>query len=129
MSNSPAYALAKYLDSLSLGKFAETLFVSHEPNSPDVCVSLYDTGSFRQDEGMTGLAFPSVQIRIRGDKNGYLKAYDKADAVKKALLAIRPGTYSGQRIGGCHHISGPMLIGYDESRRPIVTVNVRVLHG
>lgn len=96
--------------------------VSREPASPDTCITLYDAGGFPPNPQWK-INYPSVQVRVRGAKNGYSDAYDKAEACMNALLGL-----PSQDIGDTRYVSVAMkgfinAIGYDEDNRPILTIN------
>lgn len=125
--NAPSIDIKDYLVSAGIGSFAATdgwaIYVSREPVSPDTCITLYDTGGFEPHYG--GYAEnPTVQIRVRGAPNGYPAAYNKINEIKKLLLS---GSFVVNNTKYLAWLAGDIvLIGYDESSRPIFTLNLRL---
>ena len=86
------------VDSLSLmsdptGNGSWPLFVAHEPDSPDNCGTIYDTGGINEPKQMSnGLVTThhGLQIRMRGLV--YDTAWSKLNAIVVALNAVSNST-------------------------------------
>lgn len=113
-----------------VGTFAATsgwaIYISREPSEPDTCITIYDTGGPGANPKWL-IEEPSIQVRVRGAKLGYLAAYQKADAVKQALLGR-----AKQTVNSTVYVSFTMLseiahIGYDENSRPLFTINFNII--
>lgn len=101
------------------------IYRGKEPLSPDTTITLYDYGGpvnpkWRQDE-------VRVQARIRGNKNGYDEAWQKAKDVSKCLVGIPKQTINGTVYVGIWVVSDVTFSRYDDNDRPIFTVNFRVI--
>ena len=108
-----------------VGAFGTDLFISLMPETPDACVSIYDTG------GMDPILnyvydYPTVQVRIRGAIFGYQNAWDKAKEVKDALHGLTNETWNSTRYIQIGCVGDIMFIHYDDNNRPTLTVNFLV---
>lgn len=126
---STATDLAQYLADKGYGTIGDDLSVSFLPDQPDKCVAVIDSGSWREFEGQTDLENPTIQILLRGDQNGFLALYALAEDIRSELIALGKVTESinGTFYGGVWQMSGPIFVGYDESKRPMYSINFRVM--
>lgn len=82
----------------SIGTFASTsawgIFINTEPDLPDSCITLYDTGGPAPEEcfsrSINPLLRPSIQVRVRGTT--YLATFAKMKAIINVLRRIGPWT-------------------------------------
>jgi hypothetical protein len=123
--------VAQWLDQLGLGDYLPntvggSIFLLQAPQTPDVCIAVAPYTSVEDDQGLPydKLRF---QFRIRGQKgdktSGYRLAKQVFDAVKGHGSTYLPaGTWMLQ----CLALSGPALMGFDESGRDEYTVNVEI---
>lgn len=115
-----------------VGTFAATsgwaIYISREPSSPDEVVTLYDSGGPEPDYLMDGtdIGRPNMQARIRGAPGGYLDAWAKAKEVVDALSRLSPQTINGTWYAGVWQQTAITALQYDDSNRPILTVNFRI---
>jgi hypothetical protein len=118
------------LSTAGVGTVASTsgwsLQVSREPAVPDSVVTIYDTGGFESNAKWL-LDNPTVQVRVRGNVNAYPAAYAKAQEVKDILLGIQPQTRNGTDYIGIWQTSDILFLQYDESNRPILVSNWRIV--
>lgn len=128
---SPAMDLKDVLVTASIGTFAGTsesawnIYIGFEPISPPKTITIYDTGGDDPNAAYL-LDFPTIQIRVRGPKDGYQETYSKAWDVKEALLGIDPFTTTdGTRYDGVWAVGDLIYIGLNEDR-PIFVVNFRI---
>jgi hypothetical protein len=104
-------------------------YVGWEPDGdgvPDYVVTLYNSGG-RSPNPKFLIDFPSVQVRVRGGKNGYTTSRAKAEAIKNYLLGL-----PSQTIGTVRWVSVGMDgdiadIGFDKKQRPLHTINFRMI--
>lgn len=96
--------------------------VSLEPASPDTAITLYDNGGAAPHPNFT-LDELDVQVRVRGDGFGYQAGYDKVQEVRQTLLGIPAQTVNGTDYRGIIMRGDINFIEYDESDRPIWTMN------
>lgn len=101
------------------------LFTNIMPETPDACVSVYDSGGDPPEPSFT-YKYPTVQVRIRGDKGDQSPAYAQAEACQDALNGTENYTINSTRYIGIWGVGDIMFIGYDDNNRPIFTVNFRI---
>jgi len=129
--NSAAIDIKDMLDSTSsgagIGVFGTTLFVSREPTTPDFCMTIYDTGGEAPEEDKT-LEFenPSIMIRVRGSRGGYVAAMSKAFEIQTELHGKTNSSWNGTRYIWIFAKQSPYLIEYDDNDRPIIVQNYRI---
>lgn len=108
--------------------YATNLFVNLEPDRGgvlDKVVTIYDTGGAEPDTERT-LEYPTVMIRGRGDIGNYGGIYTLLESIKNELHGTANKTINGARYIGIWLTSDIFFIGYDEKKRPIVTINLRI---
>lgn len=98
------------------------LEVSREPDAPDLCITLYDTGGADPNPAIK-IDWPSLMIRVRGAAGAYAAAYAKAQAIKAALLGLPAQTINGVQYAGLWMRGDINPMGYDQSNRPSFTMN------
>jgi len=108
--------------SVGIGTFATDLFISKEPDSPDACVTIFDTGG-QDPEAHHTYDYPTVQVKIRGDKQGYAAAFAKAQEVKEALHGLTNETWNSTRYIQIMCEGDIIFVGYDGKQRPELTIN------
>lgn len=104
--------------------FGTDLFISFEPDSPDAVVTLYDSGGWAPDAH--DYQKPTIMARVRGPKGGYATGYATARAVVDALHERNNETWNGTRYIGIWQEGDVLFLEYDDSRRPVFSVNFRV---
>jgi hypothetical protein len=80
------------------------------------------------DEGMGDCAwrFPTVQVRVRGDRLDSDAAEAKAQEIYDALHGQLGVTMGEVEYAGVHALSEPLFIGFDEKGRPEFTFSVQM---
>ena len=73
-----AKQLAEHLGEQGIGIVGQDLFYSFLPDSPDACISIFDTGGWPKDPDLPRKDV-TFQFRIRG------ATYDEAQALAKKL--------------------------------------------
>lgn len=105
-------------------EFGVNLFVGIAPKSPDAVVVVLDTGGFDPDAA-TDYKRPTIQVLVRGAKNGYQAAYVLAQAVVTSLHALSNKSQGDSRYSAWQE--GDIIsVGNDENDRPILTTNFRL---
>ena len=110
------------------------LWLGQLPDStviPDRAVAILETGGYAP-EARAELDRPTFQVLTRGAavtavSTAYEEARTKAEAVKTALHALAPGTYSGRHYGGVWAEQDPIHLGLDDSDRPLFSQNFRAM--
>jgi len=105
--------------------FGTNLFIGMEPETPDECVTIYDTGGFDPSAAMS-YDYPTIQVRVRGNPGEYTEAYDLIASIKDFLHGKTNITTGGTRYIAVWGMGDIITLGYDESRRPLLTMNFRI---
>lgn len=127
MSSSPAdVASAMISTSIVDGSTGWPLKIGHIPSSPDQVVVFTDTGGMNPNPAWR-LDYPTFQALVRGAKGEYGVAYDKARAVRDALLGIDSVTIGSDRWVSITCLGDIGMAGYDENERPMLSVNFRAI--
>ena len=131
--NSTAVDIAAYMEADSSGEslvgltFATDLFVGKEPNSPDNCVTIFDTPGYPPQ--LTFLKgeryeYPSIQIRVRN--RGYVAGFAMAESIKELLHGYGQVTINGTFYSLIQCTGGPTLLDWDEKERARFILNFNV---
>ncbi len=122
----PAEGIKDLLVAAGVGTFAATtgwgIFIGREPGEIDSIITIYHTGG-RDPNSKWLLDFPSIQVKIRGDRAGYQAAHAKAIDVRDALLGLPGQDINGDRWDLVVALGGVNNLGFDEKNRPMFTVN------
>jgi len=114
--------------SSSLGlTFATDLFIGKEPDNPDSCVTLFDTGEFPPQLTSTkgeNYYYPTVQIRVRN--NVYLTGYNLISDIRDVLHALNHETWNNTIYELIECASGPEFLDWDENDRARFVVNFNI---
>lgn len=73
------------------------------------------------------LDFPSVQVRVRGNKEDYAGVHTKAQAIKDALLGIDSVTVGGDRWVSVTMPADMVDLGRDSMERPEFALNFNLI--
>lgn len=122
--NSPAVDIKDMLVAAGLGAFGITLHVASMPDTPDLCIAVYDiaglSAELNYDWGR-----PAVQVQVRGKAGVYTDAYNKLKAISDLLHGKQETRGSSiykliQQEGDISHVST------DELRRPLLTTRFQI---
>jgi len=126
-------AIGSVLASASIGTQGTDLFLSRSPESPDSCVTVYESGAGYSiyTQGTTGAALQvtNIQVIARGALEDYVGARTKITDVITAMEAIKETTASGIRLLRAEQLGRPIPLGYDGNDRPRISMNFTVTHG
>ena len=126
---SPAFDLATKLQTLGFGTIAAesgvSIAVSTEPDAPDECITVYDTGGAGPDTHEMDLLRPTIQVRVRA--RTYAAGYARMRAIQIALIAILSETLDTYKFIMVQPISDILAIGRDENDRFHLTSNYQLL--
>ncbi len=130
MSNSPAFdaaALCITAGVLAASGSTWPAKVGRLTTSPDAQAAFIDTPGQRPNPKYL-LDFPTFQVLVRGAPDGYDTAYAKGKAIKDALLGMNATTLgTGDRWDGVTMLSDLAFLAYDETSRPLFSLNFRVI--
>lgn len=92
-------ALGTYLASQGQGTLATDIFLARAPDTPDACVTLYESAGSGPDHtfgaGVYAIDHQRIRVVCRAARNDYPAARTKAVAVRAILGAVRDTTLSG----------------------------------
>jgi len=122
-------ALGAYIDTnrgdLTLGT---NLFLSKMPDTPDVCVCIYEYQGTTpmMTFGSTAIQMdrPSVQISVRAGRDDYATARDLAQALRTLVAGIVNVTSSNVLIIRCEPTGSFYPLSVDQLERPRVVFNL-----
>jgi hypothetical protein len=109
--------------SLSL-TFPTNLFIGKEPDTPDTCVTIFDTGEFPAMLTMIkgeNYFYPTIQIMVRD--NGYTAGYTLISNIRDALHGVSHETRNNAVYEVIYCVSGPQLLDYDSHNRARFVAN------
>lgn len=121
-------ALADRLQTASVATPGVNLFIGLMPNSPDVCVALYEYAGEQPLEVMVDnaatLERPSVQVMVRATRNDYPTARQLIEDVRDTLTAITNEEISGVTFLRVNQNSSINAVGTDDNDRPLFTLSL-----
>lgn len=121
-------ALADRLQTASVATPGANLFIGLMPNSPDVCVALYEYAGEQPLEVMVDntatLERPSVQVMARATRNDYPTARQLIEDVRDTLTAITNEEISGVTFLRVNQNSSINAVGTDDNDRPLFTLSL-----
>lgn len=122
-----AVGISDVLVAAGVGTFGATvgwgIFIHQEPPSPpDTAITIYETGGTDPNPKWL-LDFPSVQVRVRGAKGGYVAAKAKATDVLNALLGLPSQTINSDVWVAVNQVGGINSLGQDDKDRPLFSLN------
>jgi hypothetical protein len=117
-------ALGAYLSAQGQGTVATNIFLSRAPDTPDACVTLYESAGSGPDHvfGSSIYAIDHQRIRLicRAARNDYPSARAKAVACRAVLGAIRNTTLSNVPILSVLATSEVYPLSRDGDDRPLI---------
>lgn len=123
-------ALGDYLHGKEGLTQGTNLFLAKMPDSPDVCVTLYEYEGMVPKESFGGnpydIDMPRVQVVVRASRDDYPTARDKAKAVRDLLADLTDITISNTRILRVASTGGTFPLGLDDKDRPRISLNFQV---
>lgn len=103
--------------------FSDTLFIGREPDKPDNCVTIFDSGAYAPWMGLTevGYEYPTIQIRVRN--RSYQDGWNLINDIKNALHGRNHETWNSTLYTVIQCSSGPALLDYDDYNRVRFIIN------
>lgn len=122
---SPSLIIATHIcDEIQDCVLGSNVFVGHEPESPDDCVTLYDYGNEMQSPVLAD-DWARVQVRVRD--LSYEQGYLKSQEISLLLNATLGFEVSNEKISGIWQLSSIIALAKDKLKRNIFVVNYRAL--
>lgn len=124
--SSPAEEVRDYLDAAAVsgGATGWRASTGRMTESEDQQIVVTETPGLPAEAGDSDMAYPSLQVRVRGAPKDVASVRAKSEEVFDTLHAAR-GTIGGKVWAGILHESGPFLVEYDSKDRPVFAVNFR----
>ena len=104
-------------------EFGKDLFIGQEPEEPDNCLTIYDTGGGEQN---AKLALDESTIQIRARHHMYMNAYEWLEDMRILLEGRAGQVIAGAKYIGYWAMSAPMFIERDMKHRALWTINFRI---
>lgn len=104
-------------------KLGKNLFIGHEPESPQNCVTLYDTGGLEQNPK---LAYDNLFVQIRSRNKNYGQGYNLLDTIRRHIEGGIEQVVNGSNYLGFYTETAIAFLERDVNARSIFTVNMRV---
>lgn len=128
--NNPTVGTKNLLVAAGVGTYGATsgwgIFLGKLPTAPDTAIAITSSSGSPSNPKYL-IDYPSVQVLVRGAKNGYEAAYDKALAVQNALLGLPSQTVNGDLWVQVNQIGSIAEMGFDDNNRPLVSVNFALI--
>jgi hypothetical protein len=122
-------AVGTYIDNNSVTLTLGTnLFLAKMPDTPDVCVCVYEYEGFAPIETFGATAFevnrPSVQIAVRAGRDDYPAARDLADTLRTLVSGMSNVTVGSVLVMRVASSGSLYSLGADALDRPRVVFNL-----
>lgn len=102
----------------------KNLFWGREPESPDFCTTVYDTGGDYQSAKFADDR-PTIQVRVRS--RSYSEGFNHIEKISLFLNGIEPFNFGDERVEGIWLNTPITPIGRDKTDHSIFTLNLRLL--
>ena len=102
------------------------IFLGRFPTSPDAALLCVGVGGSAPNPKWL-LNFPSIQVMVRGAVSGYDTSRAKAQEVMDTLLGLPSQDVGGDRWDSVVAISDIAFLGFDETVRPIWSLNFKLI--
>ena len=120
--------VCSYVDGATAFTESTNLFKGLMPETPDTCVTLYETPGRQPSEQMGnsqgGTERPNLQVISRA--SDYVTARTNAQTVWNALRLVTEQTLSGVRYLRIQPLQSPFLLNRDDNQRVRVAFNCMV---
>jgi len=126
--NVPSQDIKDFLLESSTGLsiiFATDLFVAKMPETPDECVCIYDSGGGSPEVNYE-YDFPSVQVRVRGNRFAYQTGWALAKDVRDVLHGKTNEIINSTRYIQIVSSGDIIFVTWDEMERPIFSINFEI---
>ncbi len=102
------------------------IFAGRAPKEPDTVIGIEQTGGLPSNPRWL-LDFPALQVRVRGSRDDYFSAFNKAREVKDALLGLPSQTVNGDRWTSVTMLGDIVSLGIDELNRYMFALNFSLI--
>ena len=126
--NAPSADVIEILTSSTKGLdlvLGTNLFQTFMPESPDMCVAVIDSGGYDSQSNYI-YERPTIQVLVRGTVWGHPTAYTHIKQIQNILHDLHGEVWGGSKYIGIWAQGDVLQLGYDESNRPILSLNFRI---
>lgn len=120
-------AVGDYLHSASVGVQGTNLFLAVMPETPDVCIAVYENAGnrphFTMGSNPWAIDRPLIQVICRAARGDYPTARNTAESIRELLGSVAEQTISGLPVMRIEPQGSVIPMGEDENQRPMVSVN------
>lgn len=89
-------------------------------------IVINETGG-KQSNPAWAIDYPSIQVKVRGNVNGYQAAREKIRDIKNALLGLPSQDLNGDRWTAINAIGDITSMGVDQNNRPSFVMNFALI--
>ena len=111
----------------SQGTLGTNIFLGKMPATPDACVTIYEYEGMAPKESFGGnpydIDMPRIQVMVRGARDDYPTARDKAKTIRDLLSDLTDVTISSTKILRVASLGAFIPLGLDDKDRPRIAVN------
>lgn len=109
--------IGAYLAAHSIGTVGTNLFLGDMPETPDICVALYEYAGEPPEAAHDSqvLEYPGLQVRVRGTSYSAVKT--AIENIQSHLFPLANTTLSGSRYLYFRPVQSPFSMGRDSSKR------------
>lgn len=100
--------------------------ISRMRDKPNAMIAIYDHGGQAPEPGLD-IDYPSVQIVVRGEPDGYKNAMAKCRLIKDVLLGRPSETRNGDVWASITMPTDVIPLGYDANERPEFSLNFNLI--
>jgi len=94
--------------------------------TPNKVIAVYDTGGLAPEPGLD-INYPTIQIVVRGEPDGYVDAHKKCRDIRDSLLG-RPSEVRGGDTWASVTMPHDIIpLGYDDNERPEFSMNFQLI--
>lgn len=94
--------------------------------APNKCIAIYDTGGLAPEPGLD-INYPTVQLVVRGEPDGYVDAHRKCRDIRDVLLGRHSELRGGDTWASVTMPSDILSLGYDDNERPEFSMNFQLI--
>ena len=106
-----------------------SIYLGKMTAAPDRQIGLFEYGGLpselTHDKAMD--EYPSLQIRVRAEQNGYSTGIAKAVAIRALLHGLSNTTLTSTKYKLIRAMNSPAYIGTDDKGRPEWTINFQIV--
>jgi hypothetical protein len=111
----------------SQGTLGVSIFLGKMPDTPDACVTIYEYEGMAPRESFGGNPYdvdmPRIQVLVRGSRDDYPTARDKAKTIRDLLSDLTDVTISSTKVLRVASLGAFIPLGLDDKDRPRIAVN------